>query len=117
MKELVLWLLCFIVVYLVYLILIINNKKKLAKYRNSTEIKYFKNKFNINIDKIGMKKLANIISLANAFIISTTVSIVSLLDSIIIVLLLSIFVLIPLIIVVYNIIGRMLSNKYGKQEK
>ena len=117
MEEFILWFLCFIVVYLVYLILVINNKKKLIKYGDSTEVKYLKNKFKINVEKMGIKKLAKVTCLANAFIISSAVSLVCLLDNIILMLILAVVILIPFIIVVYNIVGTVLVKKYGIQKK
>lgn len=115
MGELVLWLVCFVIVYLLYFLLVINNKKKLAKYRNSTEVKFLENKYKVNIKKIEIKTLANIMALVNAFIIATTVSIIGIVDNMFLKLLVAFVVLIPLILIMYSIIGRLLVKKYGNK--
>ena len=109
-----LWFIFFIIVYLIYYILIINNKKKILKYRYSKEVSYLVTKYQLNVEKIGLKKLAHFIALTNAFIISTTVSIVSYFDNIVIILIMSFVVLLLLIIISYAILGRILVKKYGK---
>lgn len=116
MKELIFFLIVFLLVYLIYLFFIILRKKKLEKYYNSTEVRYLVGRYKINIQKSNMKEVANGMALANAFVISTTVSIVSLLNNLVLKLLVGFVVLIPLILITYHLMGRYFLKKYGKKE-
>ena len=115
MFELIFWLICFVVVYLLYFLLVVNNKKKLKKYHDSTEIKFLKNKFKIDIEKIGIKKLANIMALVNAFIISTTILIIEIINNLILKMIVGFIILIPFILITYTLVGRTLVKKYGQK--
>ena len=104
----------FILVYLVYLFLIVLRKKKVKKYQNSTEVKFLVNRYNINIKKINLKKLANLLALTNSFIIAVTILAVSYINGFILKLMVGFIVLFPMILIFYSIIGKQLSKKYGK---
>ena len=116
MEDFIFLLVCFILVYLVYYVLIINNKKKLSKYRNSTEVIFLENRYKINIKKIEMKKLANIMAISNAFIISVTVLLIGFISNLVLKLIVGLIILIPLILIVYHFVGKSLIKKYGEKE-
>ena len=117
MKELILYLITFIFVYLIYLIFIVLRKKSIEKYSNSKEVKFLVNKYKLDIKKINMKKLANTIGLTNAFIISTTITIVSFIENYILLLLAGLVILVPLILIMYTILGKSLEKKYRVGDK
>ena len=103
----------FIIIYLLYLFLVILNKKKMEKYKDNVYLNYLVKTFNLNKDKLPIKKVANSISLANSFIISFTFSIVTLIDNFILKMLLGFSILIPLMLLVYYIIGKLLQKRYN----
>lgn len=103
----------FIIIYLLYLFLVILNKKKMEKYKDNVYLNYLVKTFNLNKDKLPIKKVANSISLANSFIISFTFSIVTLIDNFILKMLLGFSILIPLMLLVYYIIGKLLQKSYN----
>ena len=78
------FLFCFIVWNILYSAIVIYRKKGLEKFKTSKQLLYFKMAYNIDIDKIDIKKFATKLSLVNGFIISTVVTIISLFDSFII---------------------------------
>lgn len=117
MKEVILYGLCFIFVYLIYLCLVVFRKKKLTKYRTSTEVRYLEARYNVDIDKINLKLLANTMALANAFIIANTVTIISFIDNLIIKLMVGFVVLVPMILLVYHLLGKYYQKKYGMKKK
>ncbi len=115
MNELILFLGTFIFVYLVYLVLIILRKKKMDKYKKSTEVRYLENKYKLDIKKLNLKKLSHILALANAFIIAITILVISFVDDLILKLMVGFIVLFPMILIIYHIIGKSLQKKYGKK--
>lgn len=115
MKILLEFLICFIVVYLVYLFLIILRKNKIDKYKKSSEVKFLVSKYKLDLKKISLKKLAHILALANSFIISLAFISTGIFDNIILKLLLGFLVLLPTMLLVYHIIGTNLNKKCGKK--
>ena len=92
----------FIIIYMLYAILIIHRKNKLNNIYKSTEVVILNKVLRVDTNKIEAKKLARIVALINAFIISVTLELVLLV------------ILILLIIIVYPILGYFLRRKYGK---
>lgn len=113
MQEFVLFITSFMIVYFIYLCLIILRKKKLKKYRNSTEIKYLIGRYHIDIEKANMKTLVHILALTNAFIISLTVTIVNFIPNLILKILAGFVLLILFILIIYDGIGKYFQKKYG----
>lgn len=115
MENLLVALGTFVFVYLTYLFLVILRKKKIAKYKNSTEVKYLQIKYRLNLNKINITKLAHLLSLTNAFIIAVTVLVAGLVEDLILKLMVGFIVLFPLILIMYHLIGVNLNKKYGKK--
>ena len=113
MQEIIFYILCFLLVYLIYLCFVVFRKKKLNKYRTSTEVRYLEYRYHINMENINLKKMANTMALANAFIISNTVTIISFIDETLLKLAVGFVVLIPMILLVYHIVGKYYQKKYG----
>lgn len=104
--EILYWLLEFLFVYLLYLFVVILNKKQLAKYNKSSEVRYLVYKYQIDLKQINNKKLAQIMALSNAFIIATTVSLASLVTNFYLKLLVGLLLLFAFIILVYDFVGK-----------
>ena len=113
MKELILYLVVFIITYLFYLIFVLSRKNVLKKFPEGKEIKYLKYRYQIKVNDNNLKKIANMIFLANSFILSTTVYVVCLFDNLFIELLVGVVTLIILILGVYHIIGTYYKKKQG----
>ena len=101
----------FIVVFLVtYVMDLIKIKRK--KFKKIGEMQYLVGKFKLDINRINYKIHCLIISLINAFIISTVTLVISLVDAIMAIQLLVGFVLLfALIYSLYEIYGRILVKK------
>ena len=110
MKELIIWILVFVLIYLTYLFFVILRKKKFEKFKNNMYVNYLIRVYSLNKKKLNYKSLAHIIALANAFIIATTFIIIGFVDNLIIMLLASVIILIPLQLFVYHIIGKSLKR-------
>lgn len=113
MKELILYLFTFILVYLFYLVFVLSRKNILKKFPDSKNGMYLKIKYGLKINDKNIKKIANSVFLANSFILSTTVYIVCLFDSFILGLLVSVIPLILMIIILYHLIGTYYKKKQG----
>lgn len=116
MTQLKLFIIVFIIVYLFYFLFVINRKKILNKWKNGKEMTYLKYRYKINIDKINIKSLANVIGLSNAFIMALVVAIISLFDGFIIQMLVCLVLLIPFILFIYHIIGKYYQIKLRRKK-
>lgn len=114
MEFLLVFVFCFIVVYLVYYSVIVLRKKGLEAFKKGKQVLFFKNAYHLDLDKLNYKKFANSLSLVNAFIIALTVTVVELFDALIWKLLVGFVVLIPLILICYYVLGRIYKKKEGK---
>lgn len=108
----------FIIIYMLYAILIIHRKNKLNNIYKSTEAIILNKVLRVDTNKIEAKKLARIVALTNAFIISVTLELILLItDKTVLQMLLAFVVLILLIIIIYPVLGYFLRKKYGKFAK
>ena len=113
MKELILYLVTFIITYLFYVVFVLCRKNVLKKFPNGKEITYLKYKYGIKVNDNNLKKIANKIFLANSFILSTTVCVISLFDSLFIEIIVGVATLIILILGIYHLIGTYYKKKQG----
>ncbi|MBR6690567.1 MAG: hypothetical protein IKL65_04485 [Bacilli bacterium] len=113
MRELILYLVTFIIAYLFYIVFVLCRKNVLKKFPNGKEITYLKYKYDIKVNDKNLKKVANTIFLANSFILATTVYVVCLFDNFFIELIVGILTLVILILGVYHLIGTYYKKKQG----
>lgn len=117
MKTIITFFIVFIIVYLLYLFLVILNKNKMAKYKDNNYVCFLVKTYNLDKNKLPINKLAHIISLTNAFIISFAFVIAMLVDNFALKMLLAFAILIPLMLLMYYIIGKTLQKKYKNSKK
>lgn len=113
MKELVIFLMTFILILLIYLIFVVWNKKGLKKIYKGTEARYLKVKYNLDLNKIKDKKLALHIALINSFIVSMTLSLIILIDNYLLMIVLALVLVVSLILVLYHLLGRYYQKQLG----
>ena len=113
MKYIILFVVVFIVVLLLYLITVIGNKRKLAKFPQSSQALLLINKYQLKIDKDNVKELAMKIAFANAFVMAITITIIEFVNNLVLKLLVAFLVMIPLIVILYHRIGKSMK-KEGK---
>ena len=114
MEFLLVFVFCFVLVYLVYYSVIVFRKKGLEAFKKGKQVLFFKNAYHLDLNKLNYKKFANSLSLVNAFIIALTVTVVELFDALIWKLLVGFLVLIPLILICYYVLGKIYKKKEGK---
>lgn len=106
MKEIIICLIIFIVIYLSYFLFVIRRKKAFDKFRENTYFKYLMGRYKLNPKKMNNKALAHQIALSNAFIIATTFGIISMVENMLLKLIFAIVILIPFQLFIYHIIGK-----------
>ena len=124
MRELLLWLGMFVLIYLFYELFVIRKEKVLENMKEGKELSLLSKKYKLDYSKINMKELVRLIALSNAFIISTVVTLVCLLQNwisnfllwMIAVLVVWLLLLIPSILIIYTRIGRYYQKKQGGEK-
>ena len=124
LEEVLLFLICFILVLILYEIFIVfpmknyrKNKskgKKIKKVRNDpVEVKYLIFKYGLNIEKVDYNKLLRIVSLVSSFDIAIVVSMVAIIEKFGYVwqMILSIVIIIPLFLITYGLVAKYYKKK------
>ena len=114
MDKILLFLICFVIVYLVYYLVVVRRKQGLEAFKKGKQLLFFKNAYNLDIKHLDYKKFANSLSLVNAFIIAFTVTVIEFFNSYIVKLGVGLVVLIPLMLICYYILGKVYKKKEGK---
>ncbi len=113
MEAILLFLITFIIIFIIYLLFVVFNKKGLKKIYNGTEAKYLKKLYKLDLNKLDKKKFAIHIALINSFIISITLSIVVLVENYLLMILLAFIIVILLILSLYHLLAINYKNKLG----
>lgn len=111
MEYLFYFVLAFLIVYLFYFFTVIIQKKRYDKFKKSNQVLYFVKRYNLDVNKINIKKFIKIISLTNSFIIAVAFIATFLVENILFQLLVGLATLIPLILISYNLIGKYLKKE------
>ena len=113
MKELIFYVIIFLLVYLFYVIFVLCRKNVLKNFPNGKEMRYLKFKYGIKVNDKNIKKIANTIFLANSFILSTTVYVVCLFNNLLLEIIVGVLTLTILILAIYHLIGIYYKKKQG----
>ena len=104
----------FIVIYLAYVIFVINRKEKLNKFKKSMVVKYIVSKYKLDLKTINIKVLAHMTSLTTAFIVAITYFIISFIDNYFMKILLCFIIILPFQYIMYMLIGKMYQKNHKK---
>lgn len=86
-------------------------RKGLLGIKKSVEVSYLMNKYQLNIEKIGVSKIVNLIALSNALILTINLMILQLLGLSVLALLLCFLITMMFIFFFYHLIGRYYQKK------
>ncbi len=122
MQEIVLFLICFVLVFILYEFFIVipmknykNNKGKKKKIRKEktdpVEIKFLVYKYGVDLEKINYNKLLHVVAFVSSFDIALVVSIIALIDGYMWQMLLAIVLVIPLFLVSYGLVAKYYKKK------
>ena len=111
MKELISFLIYFVMIYLVYFFTVIIQKKKYEKIKRGTQVMYFVKRYNLDFNKISFTKFINVLSLVNSFIMALTITLVQYLPNLMLKLMVAFVTLIVLILSCYKLIGLYIERR------
>ena len=116
MKEVYVGIIICFIIYLSYLLFVVISKRHLNKYiKKSREVNIVKKRYDLNMDKLSPKFVANIFGLGNGIVIGITYIIVmGLMHNFIIRLISALFIFIVLMLIEYMLIGKILKRKEAK---
>ena len=103
------------VIYLLYVVIVIMSKKRLQKFKKSTEVQYLMYRFKINVEDYDIKKLAHLVYFSNACILSIIFYLSTFIDQIMLKFLIILALVFALIIIVYGVIGNELKKGLFKK--
>lgn len=107
-------LIVFIVIYLLYLFTVLNNKEKIENFEQSGQGSFIIKKYQLNSSLLNKRKFARSIALANSFIIALTFFLTDFVQNFIVKLLIGFLILLPTIVIAYHFIGIFYKKKEGK---
>ncbi len=120
MEELILFILCFIFVFIIYQVFIIipvkrnknkKIKKKLKKGKEIYEIKYLQARYKIDLNKVNYNKLLNVCCFTSSFDIALIVSFMELIDNFFLKLIATMVFSVATILVSYHFVYMYLRRK------
>lgn len=111
MKEFILFLMTFIMIFIVYKVFIVRKYKKKDTKKQLPEVSYLINKYHIDLDKISYKRLLNIVSIVSSFDIALLVSLSLLADNVFIEMIIALILVVPIILISYSLIGKYYKMK------
>ena len=114
MEELVLFGLCYVLVFVLYQIFIVSKAKKNYEKEDKkypVEVKYLIGKYKLDMEKIKYNQLLQIVALVSSFDISLMVSAVSIFDNYVIQLVAAVAIVIPVLLVSYSLVGLFYKKK------
>ena len=103
------------VFYLLYVVIVILNKKRLEKYKKSTEVQYLVFRYKLNIEDYDIKKLAHLLCFSNACILSIIFFLSTFVEQVVLKFLVIFALVFALIIIVYGVIGNELKKGLFKK--
>ena len=114
MKEVIIWFVLMVIIYLFYELFVIHKEKALENMKEGKELTLLSRKYHLDYQKLNLKSVVRTVALTNSFIISTVVTIGYLLQFWIsnfflwtlAVLGIGMILLVPCILIFYSFIGK-----------
>ncbi len=123
MKEIILFIACFIVVFICYQVFFVlpmkkyrknkenGKKKKIKEKKELAEIRFLVTKYKLDLDKVNYNKLLLIVSLVSSFDITLIVTIITLFDSYLVSFLLAAVLVLPIVMISYWLVYKFYEKK------
>lgn len=119
MKEIILFIACFILVFICYQVFFVlpmkkyrkNKKKKIKEKKELAEIRFLVTKYKLDLDKVNYNKLLLVVSLVSSFDITLIVTIITLFDSYLVSFLLAAVLVLPIVMISYWLVYKFYEKK------
>ena len=106
----------FIIIYILYYFLYVKRRLRYSEKRLSADLLILKSYYNIDIKKIGYKRVLKILNLVNSLMLASMMMLVINIDKVIYKLLIVFALMIPTIWVVYYFLAKYLKHIEGKMK-
>lgn len=122
-RELVLFAISFIVVFLLYEIFVVRRAKSKKKPKEPFEVTYLVGKYRLDLEKVNYKKLLRVISLVSSFDIALVVSIIVLLKNYVLEIIVGFIATLVIILISYHLVylvykrGGMIKDESKRNRK
>ena len=104
MKEFILFVLSYLVIFLGYQLFVVRPAKKHKKKKQPTEIKYLVSKYNLDMKKVEYNQLLQIVALVSSFDIALVCSLIMIPTNFLLRLLVGLFGVVITILVSYHLV-------------
>ena len=123
MKEIILFIACFILVFICYQVFFIlpmkkyrknkknGKKKKIKEKKELAEIRFLVTKYKLDLDKVNYNKLLLVVSFVSSFDITLIVTIITLFDSYLVSFLLAAVLVLPIVLISYWLVYKFYEKK------
>ena len=106
----------YLLVFITYIVFINKRKKNYSKLKKNDEIVLFVNRYNIDVEKVGFKKIKTYLALINSFIIAFSSTIIIHVDGLLLKVGVGFVVIMVMIYSLYEIVGRKLKTMEGDKK-
>jgi uncharacterized membrane protein YjjP (DUF1212 family) len=106
----------YLLVFIIYIVFINKRKKNYSKLKKNDEIVLFVNRYNIDVEKVGFKKIKTYLALINSFIIAFSSTIIIHVDGLLLKVGVGFVVIMVMIYSLYEIVGRKLKTMEGDKK-
>ena len=110
-KELILFVISFIVVFLLYQIFVVRKAKSKKKPKEPFEVTYLVSKYKLDLEKVNYKTLLRLISIVSSFDIALVVSIIVLLKNYILEIIVGFIATLVIILFSYHLVYLIYKKK------
>lgn len=111
MKQIILFIMTFLFVFIVYRLFLIGKSKRRNSKKKPIEVNYLVSKYNLDLKKVNYKSLLMVISIVSSLDISIIVTLVLLINNYLLELLVALVLVIPIILVSYSFVGKYYIKK------
>lgn len=105
--------LLYLLIFIIYIVFINKRKKSYAKLKKNDEIVLFVNRYNIDVEKVGFKRVKMSLAIINSFIIAFSSSLIIHIDNLLLKIGVGFVVIMVMIYSLYEIVGKKLSKMEG----
>ena len=110
-KELILFVISFIVVFLLYQIFVVRKAKSKKRPKEPFEVTYLVSKYKLDLEKVNYKRLLRLISIVSSFDIALVVSIIVLLKNYILEIIVGFIATLVIILFSYHLVYLIYKKK------
>ncbi len=100
----------YLLVFIIYMVFINKRKKNYSKLKKNDELVLFVNRYNIDVEKVGFKKIKKYLALINSFIIAFSSTIIIHVEGLLLKVGVGFVIIMIMIYSLYEIVGRKLKK-------